>query len=371
MTINSARNLLCCSSLCLLLLAGCGGSATEAESDRLTHPYTWDEWVEREAGERDGYNLSQFSGIGLPNMSNWHAEDFLPADYLEESHADVCTLPREERDRIYGMTRHLAGRPSPDNRLDYELGLARQGFMEAQARMGTYCAQVLVDAYLEPGELTTAEALDWTRRAAASENPGAMYRLAECMMKISRERETFEKNIGKPLSPFWIDETFYWLQRAAFEYLEIFALQDLQSRMRLIMNRKERHSDEGEVELYLYSRLMELNAIFHRKPQWLGWQYVNDMARITHHREELIKRNALAAGEARVKEWLHANPEVWDRIYFHPIDLTQQSLCPGEQGYSARFDYDALNDQLAAFGLEVSPPTAPEEAGQDNVEVGN
>jgi len=371
MTINSPRNLLCCSSLCLLLLAGCGGSATEPQSDRFTHPFTWDEWVEREAGERNESSGPPFYGTGLPNMSNWRAQDFLPEDYLAESHEDVCTLPREERDRIYDMTRHLAGRPSPDNRLDYELGLARQGFMEAQARMGTYCAQVLVDAYLEPGELTTAEALDWTRRAAASGNPGAMYRLAECMMKISREQETFEEKTGKPLSAFWVDETFYWLQRAAFEYLEIFALQDLQSRVSWRMSSEDWNTDEGQIELYLFSRLIELNAIFHRKPQWLGWSYVNDMSRIESYREEMIKRNALAAGEAHVKEWLHANPGVWDRIYFHPIDLSQQSLCPGEQGYSARFDYDALNEQLAAFGLEVSPPTAPKNMGQDSVEAGN
>jgi len=81
----------------------------------LTHPFTWDEWVEREADERDGYNYSQFSGICLPNMSNWRAENFLPADYLAKSHEDVCTLPREEQGDVYDMARRLSGSDSPGN----------------------------------------------------------------------------------------------------------------------------------------------------------------------------------------------------------------------------------------------------------------
>jgi len=363
MTIISPRNLLCCSSLCLLLLAGCGGSATEAESDRLTHPFTWDEWVEREAGERDEFNGSQFFGVGLPNMSKWRADDFLSADYLGNSHVDVCTLPREKRDDVYHMARRLWGDNKPENLRD-ELELAAQGFMEPQARMGTYCSSFLNDAHLEPGELTMAEALDWTRRAAASEDPRAMYRLADCMMKIVREREAFEDSAGMSLNPFWLDEAYYWLQRAALEYLDIFALQDLQSRTTWMMISGGTNRLEGQIEKYLYSRLMELNGIFHRKPQRYGWPYVKDMARIESSREELTERNALASGEERVREWLHAHPDVWDNIYFHPMD-SFHSVCPEEKDYSARFDYDSLNKELAAYGLEVNPPFAAENVGHN------
>ncbi|MCH8506632.1 MAG: hypothetical protein LAT50_20280 [Ectothiorhodospiraceae bacterium] len=341
-------------SFCFLaiLLTACGqGADPTAPEPPPTEASTWAEWVERERPRRPvQYDHHYHNRRGLPNMRRWRPEDFLTREELDEPHAELCELPQDQRLEVWSLVR------DSNNILasfEEKLAYAERGYAEAQAGMGWYCYQHTNAAVLEPGQLSLDEAYAWSRRAAASGDPRAMYRHSECMRFMAQDRQSGRAEHA--LDPFWMDQIHYWLWRAATEGLYGRALVDLRP-TRGINGDSYPTWEESALYTYKWSRIWELQAIFRRVPYYLGPQYMETQGELAGQRQALSEEE-LQQAEAMVGEWLREHLHVWDAIYHRPNSPGGSHVhCPGEPGHLQGFDYESLNRELAQYGLRVELP---------------
>ncbi|MEX0871911.1 MAG: hypothetical protein WDZ65_08800, partial [Aquisalimonadaceae bacterium] len=224
------------------------------------------------------------------------------------------------------------------------------------AAMGWFCYQHHIDFYLEPGQLTATEALEWARRGAASGDPRAMYLLAECMRLMTFDaRRTEPGELTGLLNPFWYDEMYYWMWRAAEEGLLVEALWGMRDIGGDVWYEFPPSRAERYIEAYKHSRLLQLRATFLRGAERYGQEYVDKQSYMDDSVVDLNEHSSLAAGEARVTEWLKSHPDVWERLYHRP-SMSAQAMCPDDPRRREHFDFVGLNRELSAYGLNVVPP---------------
>ncbi len=341
-----------CPVVLLAALTACGqGADPTAPEPHPTEAYTWAEWVEREQPRRPAqYARHYHDRRGLPNMRRWRPEDFLTREELDEPHAEFCELPKDERKTVWDLPRNDA---NIGITFEEKLAYAERGYADAQASLGWYCYQHTNAAVLEPGQLSLDEAYAWSRRAAASGDPRAMYRHAACMQFMALD--TRSGRADHTLDPFWADQSHYWLWRAVAEGLHGEALLDL----RPSGGASEYSHPTWEEDLlhrYKWSRIWELQAVFRRMPYYFGTRYMESRTQLPEQRQRLDDRQ-LQQAEAMVGEWLREHLHVWDAIYRRPSNPSWSHItCPGEPGHTESFDYEGLNRELARYGLSVAPP---------------
>ncbi len=333
------RRLGCFGVLLFPVLVACGDAQSDAADGRPA--YTWSEWVDKVGAMGDDRPPT----MRPPEMSRWRPEDFLPAEYLNQTHFDACALHNAEVHAILGGHGRNAIIP-----MEHKLALAERGSIEAQAGMSWYCYQPILDEEVDPasGLTSTADALEWVRRGAASGDPDAMYHLGKCMFALWDYGD----------DPLWADEGYYWLSRAA-ESLQGDAL----GKLRLINGLSQFKYPDRERDLiqnYAWTRLWRLQAIFRRLPLQFGADYLDVSGNVKWFEDELDERQMMEA-DAFVGAWLHANKGVWDEIYRRPatkpiINWRRDISCPGDPEHEDAFDYEGLNRELKRYGLEVSPP---------------
>jgi hypothetical protein len=334
-----------------LLAGGCGESAPDNEW-HSQHPYTWREWVAREAPKRDGHYTFYHRDKGLPNMENWRPEDFLLPKYFEAEHVDICTIPPEERQPISDL--RWADVPIHGMPMRQLLALAEQNHGAAQSHLSVYCFAQTLQVHGDPGlDFTPADALEWTRRAAASGDPLTMRRLADCMTAI--DLSVSGGDMEHELDPFWTDQTTYWLWRAATETLEPEAVAKMAPPSRIIEHSYGPNGrDREQAEKYLWLRLWELQSVFRR------YTTLNPAFKSRMQRLDGITDEQRRLGEALLADWLRTHPDVWARIYAAPTSpapgKTSKVFCPGEPSHRQSFDFEALNAALAPYGLRAEPP---------------
>lgn len=328
-----------------LTLSACGdGGGNQPESAQA-----WGAWVVGEAPRREGFDPDYHLGRGLPNMALWQPADFLPPEALEPPRSEICGLPPAQRVKLASMTDDVGNDVSS---LAEKLEYARKGYPQAQAGMGWYCLAQRNQFRLEPGQLSPAQALAWAQRGAASGEPRAMYRLADCMLDMARETPAVQAQ--QRLGPFWLDQAHYWLWRAASDGLEPDAVESLAP-----VGARAAYSYPTRMENYLHaykwSRLWQLQAIFRRYPEYSGADLMADKVDMQLHRSRLDEAE-MAEGEALVEDWLRQHPDVWRKIAQRPHNPSgSRVLCPGEPGYASSFDVEGLNRELSAYGLQLDP----------------
>jgi hypothetical protein len=336
-----------------LLVGGCGESAPDNDW-HSQHPYTWREWVAREAPKRADYDpfyrAFYHRDKGLPNMENWRPEDFLPKEYFEIEHADICAIPSEERDPIA----YLRGADLPIRSIPMRevIALAGQNHGAAQSHLSVYCYAETLQVHGDPSlDFTPADALEWTRRAAASGDPLAMRRLAVCMRAI--DSNVSRRDIEHEFDPFWSDQGLYWIWRAATEALEPEAIMEMIPNLGVRYGYGENGYDREQAEKYMWLRLWELQSVFRRYAA-LNPAFQDRMQLIDN-----VTDDQRRLGEALLADWLRAHHDVWARIYAAPTtpDRTGKVFCPGEPEHRyGSFDFEALNAALAPYGLRVKRP---------------
>ncbi len=334
------RRLGCFGVLLFPVLVACGDAQSDAADGRPA--YTWSEWVDKVGAMGDDRPPT----MRPPEMSRWRPEDFLPAEYLNQTHFDACALKNGAE--VHAIYQGYGQFDSVS--VEQKLVLAERGSIEAQAGMGWYCYQSILDEEVDaaPGLASTADALEWARRGAASGTPDAMYLLGKCMFA----------NWSYGDDPLWGDQAFYWVWRAA-ESLQGDALRDI----RLIdgigpFSYPTR--EQNLIQEYAWTRLWRLQAIFRRLPKRFGADYLDSGGYVKMYEDKFDERQMKEA-DAFVGAWLHANKDVWDEIYRRPASKAPDGWkdvlsCPGEPGHVDAFDYEGLNQALVRYGLEVSPP---------------
>jgi len=337
---------------------------------------TWDEWVAYDSPNRKGDDRPYRIGSGFPNVSRWLPEDILPAERFEHKRRNVCELPEEMR--------HVLRTSS--SLIDiYELqDLAKQGYAEAQASLGSNCSvyrrqyvtndQPYDDGSIGVNELaadkrpvSVPEALYWAERGAASGNAEAQWGLAQCMHQIYRDQSSYPDAVTDPieLDPFWYDKVFFWLNQAMQNGLVSAAVTQRSSPQWF---RAPAFSARDEIELYKWTRLWELQANFRRFLQnGFSQDTFNIRSKAFGWYEGSVPYSdaVIAQAEKEVGEWLRAYPDVWHNIYDHTYLGTEWTaieavqLCPGEPGYYAAFDFVGLKKALAQYDVDLDIPAKP------------
>ncbi|MBI3899797.1 MAG: hypothetical protein HY308_16085 [Gammaproteobacteria bacterium] len=347
-------------SLYVILLVACDSAPASDPNTVTPFPqtaFTWKEWTALESPKRPTYVTYYHGGRGLPNMERWKAQDFLPKEYFAAPHADMCRAPQAVRKDLWSMP--IVSGDTAD-KVRQRITYAKKGYAKAQAGLGHYCFKKTFDAYVDAKlqrELSFSidQAYDWARRGAASGDPIAMYRLADCMNVMARGAD-----LGKThhdLDPFWKDQSRYWLWRAVTDGLDEWALRAIRYHGRFLIEYPT--DDENKIQDYQWSRLFELQTIFRNEFYGSVEEHMQDFwfSTMEEARHRLTPEQ-LRTAEVAVGKFLKAHPKVWDNIVRLPREDGHSGnvLCPGEPGYREHFNYDSLNRELARYGLHVTPP---------------
>jgi len=337
---------------------------------------TWDEWVAYDSPNRKGFNRSYHIGNGFPNVSRWLPEDILPAERFDGPRRSVCELPERTR-RVL--------RASSDPLIDiYELqDLAKQGYAEAQASLGSNCSvyrrqYVTNDQPYDDGSIgvkelaadkrpvSVPEALYWAERGAASGNAEAQWGLAQCMHQIYLDQSSYPDAVTDPieLDPFWYDKVFFWLNQAMQNGL---VSQAVTQRSAPQWFRAPAFSARDEIDNYKWKRLWQLQANFRRFLQ-NGFSQddfdIRSKAFGVYEGSVPYSDAVIAQAEKEVGEWLRTYPDVWHNIYANTYVGTQMRrsrirLCPGEPGHYEIFDFIGLKKALAHYDVNWDIPAKP------------
>ena len=360
---------------------------TPLSSDNQHYPtraMTWKEWVSTEAvlRARGEYKVSHGfwepsyrSEKGFPNISKWTPEDFLPAEFFKETHRDLCELPERNREIL---------RDTIDYRGDIYrlLALAEQGYAEAQSTLGEYCAGgwQVVELGSNPEDkepVSESDALHWARRGAASGNAFAQYRLGICMLDRYKAKIDYDDSFFWPgekrkppinLDPFWLDEAYFWIQRAVEQSLlhePLYIRRDLHFRFGKVVNTAG-WINRRFIEEYKLARLWTLKAGF-RRYQQRSFDYgsADRYGKVWSTKSSLtnddpLQPQRMAQAEKELGEWLRAHPNIWQHIYDNSYiqGSVATKLCPGEPGYKEAFNFNWLAKELKQYGVELNVPSS-------------
>jgi len=337
------------------LLTACGDKPNEPEPvavDGFGVPLEWDgepepswqAWVERQT-ELRGDLGSFYRPAYMAEMSNWHAEDFLPQAYLDAPMHDICELPKEEQSVLLNL------RMNEPDELARLLDYAERGYLQAMVRISD---EVCNHHPARPPVFDRKEALAWSKRAAASGDSYASLSLADCMRSVYLDRDY--ETAGLPpaeLQPnsFWFDQMIYWYWRAAHG-LQPQALNQLYYGVYgfyypdKIPSDIPDHKPEPAIETYKWLRLNQLGQVLYgytkapKSPEAIldeRWPHMSD--------EEV------AEAERRVVEFLRRFGGGLAQARYDGYG------CPGE-----RINHERLNQELERYGLRIEPEqpwTAP------------
>ncbi|MCH8497157.1 MAG: hypothetical protein LAT63_01645 [Marinobacter sp.] len=330
-----------CASLLLLMLAACT-PATDPQETVVPEPQTWAEYVASEIPRRAARHeispdLDVYFRDGLPDIRGWTLEDMLPPEALNQTHIDMCELDDTTLNALWEDPTF------PDNeqgKLDRILKLAGEGYLQAQVIVGNYC----YESEQPDALISHHEVLSWLQKAATSERGYAMGELASCMTYLRGAT-------GVPRASFETDKELYWHQRAA-QQLHPLSLRELAYQLGS-QNFTYRPRSERFKHEFLLRQLFELSTVFTGDNKWvrglLGTQRLVERYNMyTDTRPDWEITDAVVQeAEAKVTQWLLDHPDA-----FAQFDLRWGC----RQSIEAWGDYEAVNVELARFGLHVVPP---------------
>lgn len=251
----------------------------------------------------------------------------------------MCERPSDEIDDFYDSI------PEDEpQRLNYLLGHAETGLIQAQVAVGEYCYTILSD---EPSPISVDDALSWMEKAAASGKGYAMAELGACMatirMKTDGRRDSFRT-----------DKELYWLLRAA-DHLQVKALSHLSLQ---IGKENIGYGDTARnfQQNYLWRRLIELAFFFDfgQEFEWVrnvegGADKLQDLYNSFSmpDRESWITDKHVEEAEAMVAQWLRDHPEAFAKF-------DTKGGCRLEKEDWGH--YDEVNKALARYQLHIVPP---------------
>lgn len=326
-----------------LLLSGCGQST--AGSDQETwpgaKPLTWSQYVEQVTPLREANTDRRYYRPAMPNMTRWKDADFLPEEHLAANHIHRCDLPKAEREEFMAAI----ARSTESSAWDTIERYAEKGVVFAQTGYGAYCSAELAGKH----GITADKALEWSRKAAASGDPDAMFNLGYCLEKrIQATEERYTKS-------FVADQVIYWYWRAA---------QGLRSRALSALGRfpgKEYYDyghaepgeiDENDVQTYRWFFLRDMTdaLLSNREPMaeiGIGVDHFADNADMSD--KEIERAQKLA------REWLLTYPDALPGY----VQRTDRRDCELDHALKGKpFNFESLNRQLQRLGLHYDPETA-------------
>ena len=328
-------------SLLLLTLAACT-PATDPQEVVAPEPMTWAEYVASEIPRRAAQqeispDVDVYFRDGLPDIRGWTLEDMLPPEALNQTHIDMCKLDEQTAQDLWNDPAF------PDDLqggLDLYRKLAGEGYLQAQILIGGFC----YESEQPDAPVSHHEVLMWLQKAAASERGYAMGALASCMTYLRGAT-------GVPRASFETDKELYWHQRAA-QQLHPFSLRELAYQLGSQNFTYTPRSEQFKHE-FLLRQLFELSTVFAGDNEWvrglLGSQRL--VERYNMHADlgpDWEITNAIVQeAEAKVTQWLLDHPTAFAQLDFiwgcrHSIE---------DWG-----EYEAVNVELARFGLHVVPP---------------
>lgn len=326
----------------LLLLSGCGESTAGSDQKMWpgTKPLTWPEYVEQVTPLREANTDRRYYRPAMPNMTRWEDDDFLPNDYLAASHRHRCELPKAERKEFMEAVAGSTESSAWDTIEHY----AEKGVVFAQTGFGAYCTAKLAGRH----GITAKKALEWSRRAAASGDPDAMFNLAFCLeRRIQATEERYTQS-------FLADEAIYWYWRAAqgLRSMALSALGRFPGQEYYDYGYAEPGEiDENDVQTYRWFFLRDLTRALHgdRAPlskMGLGVDHFATNARMSQ--EELQRAKRLA------REWLLTYPDALPGY----VERTDRRDCKLDYALNGKpLNFESLNHQLERIGLHYDPET--------------
>lgn len=338
----SSRAFLVLALAAQMVLAGCGDSATSGDGNEWpgAKPLTWSQYVEQETPLRESNPDRRYYRPAMPNMARWQDTDFLPDAYFSAKHIHRCDLPKTEREEFMSAV----ARSTESSAWDTIEHYAEKGVIFAQTGFGAFCTAKLAGRH----GITAEKALKWSRRAAASGDPDAMFNLAFCLeQRIQATEERYTQT-------FLADEAIYWYWRAAqgLRSMALSALGRFPGQEYYDYGYAEPGEiDENDVQTFRWFFLSELSSALHGTRKGMAEIGVSVDHFATNAR---MSQDELQRAKRLAREWLLTYPDALPGY----VERTDRRDCKLDQALNGKpLNFESLNHQLERIGLHYDPET--------------